>query len=124
MSSILNSVKKVLGLDLDYTPFDQDVIMHINTAFSTLEQLGVGPPEGFQIEDSSAGWEDFAGEDYRYNAVKTYICLRVRMIFDPPSTSFAIDAMQKQISELEWRLNITRENYLLADEVILDGGSP
>lgn len=124
MDSILNSVKRVLGLDFDYTPFDQDIIMHINSAFSTLEQLGVGPAGGYQIEDSDNKWEEFIGVDYRLNSVKTYVCLRVRMIFDPPPTSFAVDAMRKQIEELEWRLNIVREDYLLADEIVLDGGPP
>lgn len=128
MESILNSVKKVLGLQESYTPFDQDIILFINATFSTLEQLGIGPDGGFSIEDSTAIWRDFMGDDNRYNAVKSYMCLRARMLFDPPTTSFLIEAMDKQIKELEWRLNVTREEYIIAasngEEFILDGGGP
>lgn len=102
--SILTSTKKVLNIAQDYTHFDLDIIMFINSVFSTLNELGVGPKSGYSIEDSSAIWEDFTGDDPRLNSVKTYVFLRVRMLFDPPPTSFAIDAMAKQISEHEWRL--------------------
>lgn len=107
--SILNSVKKVLGLAEDYTVFDEDVIMHINTAFSTLTQLGVGPPEGFMIEDATAEWNEFIVDDIQYNSVKSYVFLKVSMLFDPPQTSYLITAKEKQIQELEWRLNVHRE---------------
>lgn len=107
--SILQSTKKVLGLDASYTAFDEDVIMHINTAFTTLHELGVGPPDGFMIEDETAEWQDFLGHNKALNSVKTYIYLRVRVLFDPPATSFALDAMQKQIEQLEWRLNVQVE---------------
>ena len=108
-TSILNGVKKILGIADDYTAFDEDIIMHINTAFSTLTQLGVGPSEGFMIEDEGAVWGDFIGDDLQFNSVKSYVCLRVRMLFDPPSTSYLITAMENQIRELEWRLNTHRE---------------
>lgn len=108
-TSILTSVKKVLGLEEDYTAFDPDIIMHINTVFSTLNQLGIGPELGFFIEDKAANWEDFLGEDVNLNAVKTYVVLRVRYLFDPPGTSFLLNAMKEQIQELEWRLNAYRE---------------
>jgi hypothetical protein len=108
-TSILKSVKKILGLADDYTVFDFDVITHINSAFSTLTQLGVGPAEGFMIEDDSAEWADFIGDDLQYNAVKSYVFLRVKMLYDPPETSYLISAMTKQIEEFEWRLNIHRE---------------
>lgn len=109
-TSILTSTKKILGLAEDYTAFDLDVITHINSAFSTLTQLGVGPVEGFIIEDETAVWSDFIPDnDLQYNSVKTYVYLRVRMLFDPPSTSFVIAALNEQIKELEWRLNIHRE---------------
>lgn len=108
-SSILTSTKKNLGIPEDYTVFDLDVITHINSAFSTLTQLGVGPPEGFMIEDASAVWDDFIVDDLQYNAVKTYIYLRVRQVFDPPATSYLISAFNEQIKELEWRLNVHRE---------------
>lgn len=119
-TSILNSTKKVLGIAQDYTVFDEDIIMHINTAFSTLTQLGVGPPEGFMIEDATAVWSDFipdypvdpegpTGDDFQYNSVKSYVFLKVSMLFDPPQTSYLITAKEKQIQELEWRLNVHRE---------------
>lgn len=109
-TSILTSTKKILGLDADYTAFDLDVITHINSVFSTLTQLGVGPVAGFMIEDETADWSDFIPiDDIQYNSVKTYMYLRVRMLFDPPSTSFVIAALNEQIKELEWRLNVHRE---------------
>lgn len=108
--SILTSTKKILGIAEDYVVFDLDIITHINSAFSTLTQLGVGPANGFMIEDDSATWDEFIGEsDFQYNAVKSYIFLRVRHLFDPPSTSYLISAAERQISELEWRLNVHRE---------------
>jgi hypothetical protein len=107
--SILISTKKILGIDGDYTVFDLDIITHINTAFSTLTQLGVGPEDGFMIEDSEAAWGDFIEDDSEYNAVKSYIFLKTRQLFDPPQTSYLITAMEKQIQELEWRLNTHRE---------------
>lgn len=109
--SILISTKKILGIAEDYTVFDLDIITHINTAFSTLTQLGVGPAEGFMIEDETAAWSEFdpVGDDRNYNAVRSYVFLRVRMLFDPPTTSYLITAMEKQIQELEWRLNVHRE---------------
>ena len=107
--SILNSVKKILGIAADYDAFDTDIIVHINSVFSTLNQLGLGPSEGFMIEDDSAVWEDFLLGDIRLNHVKTYMYLRVRVLFDPPTTGFTLTAMQEQIKELEWRLSVFRE---------------
>jgi hypothetical protein len=107
--SILTSTKKILGIAGDYTAFDLDIITHINTAFSTLTQLGVGPAEGFMIEDAEDEWEDFIENDNRYNSIKSYVFLKVRQLFDPPTTSYLIAAMDKQIQELEWRLNTSRE---------------
>lgn len=107
--SILKSTKKILGLADDYTVFDLDVMTHINSVFTTLTQLGVGPPEGYMIESDKDLWEDFISDDPTYNAIKSYMYLRVRMLFDPPATSYTIDAMDRQIKELEWRLNQNRE---------------
>lgn len=104
--SILHSVKKNLGLDVDYEEFDHDVITHINTVFSDLEQIGVGPAGGFAIEGEDEVWGDILGDDPRLNRVKTYIYLRVRLLFDPPTTSFAIASMEKQVEELAWRLQV------------------
>jgi hypothetical protein len=108
-ASILTSTKKILGIAEDYTVFDLDIITHINSAFSTLTQLGVGPPQGFMITDATAQWDSFIANDSQYNPVKSYVFLRVRQLFDPPSTSYLITAVEKQIQELEWRLNVHRE---------------
>lgn len=107
--SILNSTKKTLGIDPDYGAFDLDILTHINSTLSTLQQLGIGPEAGYMIMDHTSSWTDFLGEDLRLNAVKTYVYLRVRLLFDPPATSFHINAIQEQIKELEWRLNVHRE---------------
>lgn len=107
--SILTSTKKILGLDQGYTVFDLDVITHINAAFSILNQLGVGPEEGFYIEDEAAVWSDFPVPLNQESLVKTYVFLKVRILFDPPATSFLIQAANDQIKEYEWRLNVFRE---------------
>ena len=108
-NSILISTKKILGIAADYTEFDLDVITHINSAFNTLHDLGVGPVEGFAIEDAVAEWGDFLGGDVRLNRVRSYIYLRTRLLFDPPTTSFAITALENQAKEMEWRLNAVTE---------------
>lgn len=113
--SILTSVKKICGVSDDYTVFDQDFIMNINSALGTLNQLGIGPPLGFAIDDATATWTDFLGDDVRMNPMKTYVCLRVRLLFDPPTTSYLIEALNKQILELEWRLNVYREGTAWVD---------
>lgn len=105
--SILTSVKTSLGLQADHTEFDDEILLHVNSVFSTLTQLGVGPVEGFQIEDDTATWDEFIGTDPQLNAVKTYIHLRVKLLFDPPEIGFVLTAMKEQIQELEWRLNVT-----------------
>ena len=104
ITSILTSTKKMLGIDESYTHFDPDIIMHINTAFFNLNQLGVGPETPFMIEDKSTDWDEFAGEGDA-EAVKTYVFLKVRSYFDPPQNGTHINAMNEQIKELEWRLN-------------------
>lgn len=115
IASILTSVKNTLNLADDYTPFDEVVIMHINTVFSTINELGVGPFNGFQIEDKTATWSTFLQDDPRLNNIKTYIYLRVRMLFDPPTTGYHVTAMQDQIKELEWRINVRREDEQWTD---------
>lgn len=114
-STILNDVKKILGLDASYTAFDTDIITHINTVFVVLNGLGIGPTNGFQITDNTTTWDAYIGTDLNLNSVKTYIALRVQMIFDPPSTSFVIEARNKVIEELEVRLSITREDKSWTD---------
>lgn len=109
MESILTSIKKLLGIGEDYTHFDPDIIMHINSVFMILNQMGVGPPEGFRIEDDIDTWRDYTDNDMMIESVKTYIYLKVRLLFDPPTGSSLIEAMNRQIAELEWRLNLAAE---------------
>lgn len=110
MNSILTSIKKLLGIEEDYDHFDVDLIMHINSVFMILNQIGVGPVEGFAIEDDTAEWTDFLPESdiVRFNAVKTFVHLKVRLLFDPPAGTVA-EHINKQLSELEWRLNLAAE---------------
>ena len=120
MDSILTSIKKLLGITADYDNFDDDIIMHINTVFMTLNQLGVGPAEGFRIEDDAAIWDDFIKVDENnpetktlqtlQSAVKSYIHLKVKLLFDPPLSSAVMEAIKQSINELEWRLNIQAES--------------
>lgn len=109
MSSILTTVKKTLGLQEEYEAFDPEITLYINTALSNLNQIGVGPEQGFQIEDKAATWESFLGSDPRLNNVKTYVSMKVRLMFDVPSTSFVIEAFENQIKELEYRIYTARE---------------
>lgn len=111
--SVLNTTKKVLGLAPEYDAFDVDVIMHINMAFSILHQLGVGPTEPFSISDDTAVWASFTGANKAIESVKSYVWAKVRLSFDPPSTSFAIDALEKLCKELEWRLNVQSEEVVV-----------
>lgn len=110
--SILTSVKKTLGFRKDYTEFDHDVVTHINSAFFTLNQLGIGPPGGFAIEDDEAVWTDFTHAELNvaaHNALQTYLYYKVRVAFDPPETPHHLSAMKEQITELEHRLKTERE---------------
>ena len=111
MESILTSIKKMLGITEEYTHFDADLIMHINSVFVTLRQLGVGPEEGFRIEDKTSYWSDFIPEDdMRFESVKTYIYLKVRLLSDPPLNSAVIESINRISNELEWRLNVEAES--------------
>ena len=103
MESILTSIKKLLGIMSDYTNFDDDIIIHINTAFAMLNQLGVGPEGGFMIVDANSRWEDYTTEK-NLNMVKTYIYLKVRLLFDPPTSSALIESINRTLSEIEWRI--------------------
>lgn len=111
MESILTSIKKLLGISEDYEQFDADIIMHINTVFLNLAQLGVGPSNGFFIEDSSATWSDFVNieDNAQLQAIKTYVYLKVKLLFDPPLSSSVIESINRMIAELEWRLNVAVE---------------
>lgn len=108
MESILTSVKKMLGITEEYTPFDPELIMFINSVFTTLKQLGVGPAEGYMIEDESNTWDEFVMEG-DLEAVKSYVYLKVRLIFDPPMNSSVLSSFQEMTKELEWRMNVMVE---------------
>lgn len=105
--SILTSIKKLLGIAEEDEDFDTDIIININSVFMILRQLGVGPKAGFVIEDSSATWNDFLSDTTPVEAVKTYIYLKVKSIFDPPTSSSVAESMNRMINELEWRLNVS-----------------
>ena len=116
MESILTSIKKLLGIAEDYEHFDQDIIMHINTVFSILTQLGVGPATGFSIADKSTKWNEFISNKLYYEPVKTYVYLKVKLLFDPPQSSIVLEATNRMISELEFRLNAAAETKSLQGE--------
>lgn len=123
--SILTSVKKVLGIPSYYDHFDRDILLHLNTVMSILNQLGVGPEKGFIVEDDSTTWSDLFDGDIDTNKmmyVKSYVCLRVRLLFDPPTSSGAIDAMERQMRELEWRITVTRDPRDNSEEGTVDDG--
>lgn len=107
--SILATIKKMIGPTTEYEYFDQEIIDHINSALMVLTQLGVGPPGGFHIEDDTATWNDFIDDMSLFYGVKTYIYQKVRLIFDPPTNSAHIAAIEKSIAEFEWRLNHAAE---------------
>lgn len=106
MESILITIKRLLGVDDYCDHFDSEVITHINSALMVLNQLGVGPAGGFFITSNQEKWSDFLGENKAIESVKTYVFLKVKLIFDPPQSSAAIESINRTISELEWRLNV------------------
>lgn len=112
MESILSSVKKKLGIQPEYEHFDDEIITDINSAFLILNQLGVGPDEPFTISDSTTTWDEFI-ENGQIELVKSYIPLRVRLLFDPPSNSFLVESINKQVAEFEFRMNAEAEKDLL-----------
>ena len=112
MESILTSIKKFLGIDAEYEHFDTDIIMHINSVFADLWQLGIGPHEGFEIEDDTTSWEDFLEGSKKFNSVKSYMEIRVKLLFDPPTSAAAMEALQRQADKWEWRLNAAAETNI------------
>lgn len=108
--SILNSIKKMLGFDADYDAFDIDIIISINSALMVASQIGVGPSSGYTITGPDETWADFLGENtVLLSAVQSYIYLKVKQMFDPPSNSFVVSSIENQLKELEWRLNVRAE---------------
>lgn len=113
MDSILQSVKKDLGIAPEYTHFDQELIMNINSVLSVVRQLGVGPQEGFRISDDTAVWTDLVdASDERLEYVKTYVSKRVKLLFDPPLNSSVLESTKAVMSELEWRMNVDVDHYI------------
>ena len=104
--SILDSIKKILGMPPDYDAFDTDLVIHINSVFGILAQLGVGPAGGFSISDNTTLWKAYLGDSKDLEMVKSYIALKVWLVFDPPTIGAVMDAMKEQIREYEWRLNV------------------
>lgn len=103
--SILDSIKRILGMPPDYDAFDTDLVIHINSVFGILAQLGVGPENGFSISDNTTLWRSYLLNSKNLEMVKSYIALKVRLIFDPPTVGAVMDALKEQIREFEWRLN-------------------
>ena len=112
MDSILTSIKKLLGITAECVDFDDIVIMHINSVFRDLKQIGVGPPEGFYIEDASVTWDEYVLSPLEYSAIKSYVYLKVRLLFDPPQNSSHLESIKEQIREHEWRLNFDAESSI------------
>lgn len=110
MSSILLTVRQSLGIQNDFDGFDGEIIVAINTAFMSLNQLGVGPEDGFVVSEVTDTWESFLGDGVtNLEGVKSYICLKARLLFDPPTSSYLLEAIQRSLNELEWRLNVEVE---------------
>lgn len=121
MESILDTIKKMLDIDVGCTHFDSIIVNHINTALMVLNQIGVGPEKGFSIRDSTAKWSEYLEDMSKLEGVKTYIYLRVKPLFDPTSSSAISSAMKNVADELEWRMNINAEDVeskVTADEVL------
>lgn len=108
MDSILISIKKLLGITEEYTHFDQDIIMHINSVLFTLKQVGVVLYKE-SVTGATETWDDVLGETTNLEAVKSYVYLKVRILFDPPSSSVLMESINRQINEFEWRLNVAVE---------------
>ena len=116
--SILTSIKKMLGIAEEDVSFDQDITMHINAVFMILNQLGIGPLRSFFITDETQLWDQFLTVNDDFGAIQSYMYLRVRLVFDPPTNSFLVESIKNQISEYEWRLLAQSERRVI-DELIV-----
>lgn len=105
--SILNTIKKMLGVDADYTAYDVDIIVNINSSLATLSQLGAGPSGGFQIDSKDDEWSDYFTDIIERSSSITFVYLKAKIVFDPPASSTVLEAYQRSIDELSWRI---REN--------------
>lgn len=110
MDSILTSIKKMLGIQEDYEHFDTDLILHINSVLMTVTQIGVGPAEGFAIQDKTAVWADLTNDEKKLNSVKSFVYIKVKLLFDPPANSATMQSLKELASEFEWRLNVAAES--------------
>lgn len=113
MESILTSIKKLIGITAEDTSFDHDIIFHINSVFWDLNTLGVGPSEVFRIEDDTSTWNDFMSDTTKFEALKSYMYLRVKLLFDPPASSVVVESMKREIDKWEWKLNVAAETKIL-----------
>lgn len=121
IESILTSIKKLLGIQEDYTHFDNDIVMHINSVFFILEQLGVNSGTHFSIEDKEKLWNDYVTPDQNLAVLKSYMYLRVKLIFDPPLSGSLVEVIKAQIAEYEFRIMIEVDSKPLVEEVIDNG---
>ena len=106
MDSILTSIKQLLGITEEYDCFDGNLILNINTALAALTQMGAGPPDGFMITDATTTWNEYISDNVPLNLIKSYIHLKVKLLFDPPQSSAVMNAIDSQLKELEWRINV------------------
>lgn len=111
-TSILSDTKRVLGLDEEYTPFDAELILHINAVLADMHQLGFGPEGGYEITSKTDTWTPLTSDDPRYNSVKSLVYLKVRMLYDPPTLGYVVTAYEKMIEKAEWRVNVAREDIV------------
>ncbi len=121
MESILTSIKKILGITEEYEHFDADLIMHINSALMVLTQLGIGPSNGLVIKDKTTLWSELISEESNLELVKSYVGLKVKLLFDPPTSSAAMEASNRMINEFEWRLTVAASTINNGEEVIQNG---
>lgn len=112
VESILTSIKLLLGITEDYEHFDNQIVAHINSVLMILTQLGVGPPDGFIVKDKSDTWNEFIPDGKNLELVKSYIHLKVKLLFDPPSSSVVMESTNRMINEFEWRLNAAAESKM------------
>lgn len=118
MNSILTSIKQTLGIESAVTAFDVEIILAINSALMMLDQLGIGPDGGLVISSETEVWSDLLGDSTNLESVKSFVYLRTRLLFDPPTTAHLIDAIERQIREIEWRLVVQNEPIVIEEEVV------
>lgn len=121
--SILTSTKSALGIAEDDTAFDSEITMHINSVLADVHQLGIGPDDGYEIADATETWADLLVDEKRYNGVASYVFLKVKMLFDPPSVGYVLTAYEKVLDKMEWRISNARENIVFPTPPDVDAGT-